>query len=257
MTQRVFLPSLLTAAATWAQSPAEGPHFEVASVKASPPVPFGQSININLGTARRGELSLGNTTLGECIRFAYGLVSEDQVAGPAWINDRETRFDILAKASPDTPRERLLLMLQSLLAERFQLEFHREPRKIAHYALVVAKNGPKLRAAEADPAGARQSYGKGRIFHSQITMDTLAMLLSRQLREAVLDMTGIQGRYDVKLEWALEGLRPAETKEAEERAAGSSIFTALQEQLGLKLEPRKEPLEVLVVDRAERVPLAN
>src|SRR5215472_6740687 len=100
MTQRVFLPSLLMAAATWAQSPAEGPHFEVASVKASPPVPFGQSININLGTARRGELSLGNTTLGECIRFAYGLVSEDQVAGPAWINDRETRFDILAKASP-------------------------------------------------------------------------------------------------------------------------------------------------------------
>jgi uncharacterized protein (TIGR03435 family) len=148
-------------------------------------------------------------------------------------------------------------MLQGLLAERFKLVFHREPRRIAHYALVVARGGPKLRAAEGDPASARQSYGKGKIFHSQITMDTLAMLLSRQLRETVLDMTGVPGRYDVKLEWALEGLRTAETKEAEERAAGASIFTALQEQLGLKLEPRKDPLDVLVVDRAERVPVAN
>ena len=75
MTQRMFLPALVMAAATWAQSPAEGLRFDVASVKASPPVPFGQSININLGTARRGEVSLGNATLSECIRFAYGLVS--------------------------------------------------------------------------------------------------------------------------------------------------------------------------------------
>jgi uncharacterized protein (TIGR03435 family) len=148
-------------------------------------------------------------------------------------------------------------MLQSLLGERFKIELHREQRRIPHYALVVAKNGPKLRAVQADPAGARQSYGKGRIFHSQIRMDTLAMLLSRQLREPVLDMTGMEGTYDVRLEWAPDGLRAAETPEAEERAAGPSIFTGLQEQLGLKLEARKDPLDILVVDRAERVPLAN
>src|SRR5262249_12348635 len=149
------------------------------------------------------------------------------------------------------------LMLRSLLEERFKLQFHREQRRIAHYALVVAKGGPRLRAAEPDPAGARQSYAKGRIVHSQIRMDTLAMLLSRQLRETVLDRTGLMGIYDVKLEWALDGLRPAETAEAEERAAGPSLFTAIQQQLGLKLEARKDPFEVIVVDHGEKAPIAN
>jgi uncharacterized protein (TIGR03435 family) len=257
MLPKIALLMLVAIGGTSAQDIAPKPVFEVASVKASLAVPAGQNININLGTVRRGEVSLGNATLSECIRFAYGLVSEAQIAGPDWINDRETRFDILAKSSPDVPREKVLLMLQSLLGERFKIELHREQRRIPHYALVVAKNGPKLRAVQADPAGARQSYGKGRIFHSQIRMDTLAMLLSRQLREPVLDMTGMEGTYDVRLEWAPDGLRAAETPEAEERAAGPSIFTGLQEQLGLKLEARKDPLDILVVDRAERVPLAN
>jgi uncharacterized protein (TIGR03435 family) len=88
-------------------------------------------------------------------------------------------------------------------------------------------------------------------------MDVLAMLLSRQLHETVLDMTDLPGTYDVKLEWALDGLRPAETPEAEERATGPSIFTAIQQQLGLKLESRKDALEVLVLDHAEKVPVAN
>jgi uncharacterized protein (TIGR03435 family) len=257
MLSRAALLILVATGATSGQNIAPKPVFDVASVKASPAVPAGQNININLGTVRRGEVSLGNATLSECIRFAYGLVSESQVSGPDWINDRETRFDILAKSSPDVPRELALLMLQSLLADRFKIELHREQRRIAHYALIVAKSGSRLRVVQADPAGARQSYGKGRIFHSQIRMDTLAMLLSRQLREPVLNSTGMEGTYDVRLEWAPDGLRAAETPEAEERAAGPSIFTALQEQLGLKLEARKDPLEVLVVDRAERVPLAN
>jgi uncharacterized protein (TIGR03435 family) len=233
------------------------PAFDVASVKPSPPAPAGENININLGTARHGEVSLGNANLNECIRFAYGFVSQDQVAGPDWINDRETRFDILGKApATDTSREQLLQMLRSLLDERFRLKFHYEPKRIPHYALVIAKTGSKLAASQPE-ASARQSYGKGRIFHSQIRMDTLAMLLSRQLRQTVLDMTSLTGTYDVKLEWAPDLSQPAETKEAEERAAGPSIFTALQEQLGLKLEARKDPLQVMVVDRAERAPLPN
>lgn len=233
----------------------QSPTFDVASVKPSPSVPLGQNIDINLGMARRGEVVLANTTLSECIRFAYGLVSQDQVAGPDWINDRETRFDILAKAADDTPHDQLLLMLRSLLDERFKLQFHHEPRRIPHYTLVIAKNGPKLNPATLDAA--RQSYAKGRIYHSNTGMPTLAMLLSRQLRQTVLDMTGLTGTYDVQLEWAPDLTQPPETKEAEERAAGPSIFTALQEQLGLKLEARKDPLDVLVIDRAERAPLPN
>src|SRR5215471_9678820 len=162
MPQRIaLLLALVTQAAIWGQNVSDRPVFDVASVKASPEAPVGQNININLGTARRGEVSLRNATLSECIRFAYGLVSEEQVAGPDWIKDRSTRFDIMAKSSPDVPRERLLLMLRSLLNERFKSELHHESRRIPHYALVVAKNGPKLRAVEADPAGARQVTGRG------------------------------------------------------------------------------------------------
>jgi uncharacterized protein (TIGR03435 family) len=230
--------------------------FDVASVKPSAPA-TGQLININLGTIRDAELSLGNATLSECVRFAYGIGSEDQIAGPAWIKDRETRFDILAKSTPGVQREKMLAMLQTLLDERFHLKLHREQRRVSHYVLVVAKGGPKMTEVTPDLAGARQSYGKGRIQHSQIRMETLAMLLSRQLRETVLDRTGLKGAYDVKLEWALDNLAPAETKEAEDRAAGASIFTALQQQLGLRLESSKEPIEVLVIDQADRVPVAN
>src|SRR5262249_322772 len=146
-------------------------------------------------------------------------------------------------------------MLRTLLDERFKLRFHHEPRRIPHYVLVLAKNGPKLTAASSDPA--RQSYGKGRIYHSQIRMDVLAMLLSRQLRQTVLDRTGLTGTYDVKLEWAPDLTQPPETQEAEERATGPSIFTALQEQLGLKLEARKDPLDVLVIDQAVKSPIPN
>ncbi len=249
---RVFLAVLATTILAQTR-----PAFDVASVKPNAPVPAGQNININLGTLRGAELSLGNATLSECIRFAYGLVSEDRVAGPAWIKDREVRFDILAKSHAGESRESMLLMLQSLLEERFHLAMHREQRRISHYALVVAKGGPKMTQVEPDPARARQSYGKGRIYHSQLRMETLAMLLSRQLRETVLDRTGLAGAYDVKLERALENLTPPETEEAEEKAAGPSIFTAVQEQLGLKLEPRKDAIDVLVVDRADRIPVAN
>jgi uncharacterized protein (TIGR03435 family) len=237
---------------TWlvAQQRTDRPVFDVASLKSSPEAPLGQNISINLGRAVRGEVALGNTTLCECIRFAYGLVSDDQVDGPDWIKDKNVRFDVLAKAAPDTPRDRLLLMLQTLLDERFKLAMHREPRRINHYALTVAKGGPKMRPVEPGAEHAKQSYGRGRIFHAQASMETLAMLLSRNLRQAVLDNTGLQGTYDVKLEWAPETDSP-------DAPSGPSLFTAIQDQLGLKLEARKDPIDVLVVDRTQKVPVGN
>src|SRR5437868_9762767 len=99
---------------------AQTPQFDVASVKRSPP-PESDRIVINLGRALNGMVTLGNATLADCIQFAYGLASEQQIAGPEWISGRTpARFDIVAKAPPDTPRETLLLMLQSLLTERLK-----------------------------------------------------------------------------------------------------------------------------------------
>jgi uncharacterized protein (TIGR03435 family) len=249
---------VVAATGIWA---ADEPVFDVASVKASAPVLSGQNININLGTARNGEVTLGNATLSECIRFAYGLVGDEQLLGPEWIRNREVRFDIDAKAPADTLRERLLVMTQNLLAERFHLVLHREQKTLPHLEMGVAKNGPKLRASDEASAAGRLFYGRGWLTYYRVTMHTLAVLLSRQLRQTVLDKTGIEGSFDVNLEWTPDDpqavARAADGTDANDLPLRPDIFTAMQVQLGLKLEMRKTPLEVLVVDRADKVPVAN
>jgi len=230
------------------------PVFDVASVK--PSGPGGPTININLGAAHHGVVTLTNTTLSECIRYAYGLVSEDQISGPDWIRDRSLRVDIVAKAAPETPVDQLLLMMQALLAERFRLELHREPRRVAHFELGVARNGPKLPESKGDAAAFPPVYRRGRLSYSHVPMQTFAVLLSRQLRQPVLDHTGLSGFFDVNLEWTPDdpAAAPAEAGDA---PASPDIFSAVEQQLGLRLEVSKTPLEVLVVDHAEKVPAAN
>jgi uncharacterized protein (TIGR03435 family) len=228
------------------------PAFDVASLKPSAPVPPGQTYNANLGSARNGEVVLTNATLADCIKFAYGLVSDEQLSGPEWVKSREVRFDVIAKAPAATPRDQLLLMLRGLLAERFRLSMHVEARTVAHYALVPGKNGPKLHEVQLNASAPPMSYRIGRITHPQISMQTLALLLSRQLREMVLDQTGLKGLYELKLEWTPENQQGGDAVEH-----GPSIFTAVQEQLGLRLEGRKDPVDVLVIDRADRVPEGN
>src|SRR5262245_18565102 len=126
---------------------AQSPEFDVATVKLSPP-PEGDRININLGHVLHGKVILSTVTLIDCVKFAYGLSSDVQLSGPDWIR-REPRFDIVAQAPPDTPRSRLLLMMQGLLAHRLQLHVHREDRELTYLALVRGKNGGKLvKAAE-------------------------------------------------------------------------------------------------------------
>ena len=123
-----------------------GQTFEVASVKAN----AGPLDNIETGVARHGNVTLHKTTLRECIAYAYGFTSAEEVVGPEWIADRAVRFDIVAKAPTDTPEPTLRTMLQRLLAERFSLQLHREPRPIRHYDLEVAKSGAKLPVAIED-----------------------------------------------------------------------------------------------------------
>src|SRR5262244_2285515 len=120
--KRMFL-AMVVATAVYAQ---QQPQFEVATVKLSPPVPLGTPLPINLGSFRNGTVMLTNTTLSECLQFAYGLVSGAQIAGPDWIKSRDVRFDIVGKTGPDVARDQALLMMQNLLDERLKLSMHHE-----------------------------------------------------------------------------------------------------------------------------------
>jgi uncharacterized protein (TIGR03435 family) len=238
------------------------PAFEVATVKAVPPPQVGEQYNINLGAVRNGRVTLGNVTLSDCLKFAYGIVSDSQVSGPDWIKSRAVRFDIVAQADPGTPRDRLLVMLQNLLAERLKLVLHREQRELSYLALVQTKHGSKLRSAKDDAPQTGTPVVLGHIVSFQMSMETLAMLLSRFERQTILDKTGLDGLYEVKLEWDWHRDRPVppggDASGVQQQAdGGPSIFTALEEQLGLKLEARQGSLEVLVVDSAEKVPAEN
>jgi uncharacterized protein (TIGR03435 family) len=233
---------LLLATAAFAQS-----SFEVASVKPSPPAQ-GDTININLGNIRNGELTFGNASLSDILNFAYGLVGAAQLDGPDWIRSKEVRFDIIAKAPAKTRREEIQNMVKTLLNERFHLKFHPESRSFPHLVLSVAKGGSKMKEVEPDPVGGRGPALFGHIVHPQISMVTLSMLLSRQMRTVILDRTGLKGVYSIDLKWTPEG---------SETDNGPTIYTALQEQLGLRLESRKDAVEVMVVDSADRVPVEN
>jgi len=230
------------------------PEFVVATVKTSPP-PEGDLIFINgLGTFRNGKLIFANASLSDLLKFAYNITSDSQLSGPDWIKSKDVRFDVVALAPADTPREQLALMLQTLLTERLKLVVHHEQKELRFLALVEGKGGPKLHEAKAQPAPDTTFNVAGRIVRNQISLPQLALLISRFERQTVMDMTGLKGFYEVKLEWTSDDTR---VREATDSPLAPSIYTAVQEQLGLKLEARRGPVEVLVVDSAEKVPGEN
>jgi uncharacterized protein (TIGR03435 family) len=214
-----------------------------------------------------------NVSLKMLIQTAYDLRGPDAgqriSGGPGWLDS--TRYDVEAKAADSVSETDLKRMLQSLLAERFQLALHRETREMPGYTLVVAKGGPKLKEAEGDEEqkGLWQRGG-GPLTGQAASMQTLAQALAGRLGRPISDGTGLTGSYDFTLTWT-----PDESEQAAlqstlanlppEIAAqfsrnrdpnGPSLFTALQEQLGLRLEPQKKRVEVLVIDHAEQ-PSAN
>jgi uncharacterized protein (TIGR03435 family) len=231
------------------------PHFEVAAIKPSKPDSEGQNWH---GSADR--ILIGNYTLRRLIRSAYGLKSDAQIlGGPDWIDKQA--FDINAKiddaeiakmAKMDRvarQRERNQ-MVQSLLAERFMLKAHLDHKTMPVYALVVVKSGAKLTptSAQTSAKGNNISTNNGRMTASAISMDSFADDLAYQRETGgrmVLNHTGLTGEYDFKLDWAEDNgdSTPADP-------ALADLFTALQEQLGLKLQPEKGSVEVVVVESA-------
>jgi len=154
-------------------------------------------------------------------------------------------------------------MLQTLLADRLKVSLHREKRELGFLALTVAKNGPKLGPAKEVTQAPR--LGAGRVIHTRMPMSVLAMLLSRFERELVIDQTALPGFFSVDLQWTPDSLRgrtgpagaPFTVNGQTIDTNGPSLYTAIQEQLGLRLESRRGPVEVVVVDHAEKVPVEN
>lgn len=248
-------------------SPEIPAQFEVASLKPGQPIP-GDKFNINLGSLSHGTLTLTNTSLADCLRYAYALTNNEQLSGPDWIKSKAVRFDIVAKGPADAPLSQIRQMLQTLLTERFQLALHREQKDLSYVALVIGKKGPKLQEAIPDSDASGNKYLMGRIYSNHISMITLATLLSRFSGQTVVDMTGLEGVYDLKLEWTPEhATKPASSASSADADAGAdtgadadsgpSLFAAVEQQLGLKLEVRKGPVEIIVIDHAERVPIQN
>jgi uncharacterized protein (TIGR03435 family) len=226
--------------------------FEVASVKIPPPHVIGQPYNITVADIQNDTITFANASMADCIRYAYVLSSNSQLSAPDWVKSTEARYNIVAKTPPGTTRDQIPKMMQALLSDRFKLVFHREQRLLNHYGLVVAKGGPKMHEPTAGPptmpAGVN---GQLRILSNSMSMATFVSLLSRYMRALVLDQTGLAGEFEVKLVWTPDD-RPVP-----EDQQGASVFTAVEEQLGLKLESRKGPMEIMVVDRAEKIPTEN
>jgi uncharacterized protein (TIGR03435 family) len=227
------------------------PRFEVATLKLSPP-PASDSLSINLGTFQNGRFTFGNVTLNDAVQFAFDLPSKELLVGLDWSDS--VRFDVEAIAARDTPPAQLRLMVRDLLEERLHLVTSAEQRTLRHLALVVSRQGSKLKTATEPPAPTAQFRGK--INHKRMPTRLLASLLSRFEQMLVVDRTGLEGFYDVQLEWAPDtGARS--TGAATPAPDLPSLFAAVQEQLGLELEGRRGPLDVLVIQYASRVPEPN
>jgi uncharacterized protein (TIGR03435 family) len=196
-------------------------------------------------------------SLSDLVSWAYDVRPWQVAGGPAWAGiqkDRTTldantrRFDITAKAEGDGTRSPVEFreMMRALLAERFRLSLHREERDTPVYALVKDRNGPKFRESGPEAKGILRMNGGGSITASGGTMAQLAGWFSNAngVDRAVLDQTGLTGRYDFKLEWS----NPLGTGQD---STSPAILTAMPEQLGLRLEPRRAPVEILVIDSAE------
>jgi uncharacterized protein (TIGR03435 family) len=265
----------LAAGLAFAQSAPASLTFEVASIKPS----SGDEHRIGIQFMPGGGLRTSGTNLKTLITFAYDVRDFQVSGGPGWINN--DRFDIVAKsehgssesstpedmgltdAQMKTAAEQLRLKLQALLADRFQLTLHHETKEQSVYALVIGKNGPKLQESQVKQGERRRMVGmrRGELNAEGVPLDMLANSLSNQLGRPVINRTGLNGTYDIKLQWTpdpsqssdkFSGPPPGTDDPPPPDVAGPSIFNAVQEQLGLRLESQKGPVDLIVIDRAEK-----
>jgi uncharacterized protein (TIGR03435 family) len=267
--------------------------FEVVSIKPSAPPGGGRyyvGIRGGPGTSDPGRMMFSHVTVARLVTLAYGIY-RFQLACPDWLNTEQ--FDIIAKLPDGATKEQIPIMLQNLLADRFQLKVHQETRVMPTFELTVAKGGPKLKPptqvlAQDDGVSGEPSVdkfgfpvippgktnmlvmdGKARWQAPNAEIEQLTRMLAGALGKPVTDSTGLKGRYDFSLYWmsgemdATQLTVPADTDAATPTASapgdvlGPTIFGAVKDQLGLRLDPKKGPTVILVVDSAVSMPTEN
>ncbi len=279
----VTLSLMLLAASAFGQDAKT--HFEVASVRPAAPQQNGMGTRGGPGSPDPERMTYTNVNLRVLLDRAYDVL-DDQISGPPWLATE--RYDIAATIPAGATKEQFQVMLQNLLAERFQLALHREKKEFVVYELLTAKAGSKLKEgslpAESKPAGtgrggpvdskgfpappAHQTAqhvvdGVAKMGANQITMETYALTLTFPVgfmgggpmpeTARVVDKTGLTGEYSFTLEYEWPGPKPTDAP----GDLAPVLFTALQQQLGLRLEKTKQMLDVLVVDRVEKTPTEN
>jgi uncharacterized protein (TIGR03435 family) len=253
-------------------STATAQSFEVASIRPSAP-PGNGRFNIGMrggpGTRDPGRFICDLCNLSMLVTAAFDIKSF-QLTGPSSLNTE--RFDVAATIADGATKEQFRMMLQNLLAERFKMTVHHEKKEMAVYELVVAKGGPKMKESVEEPAGrddagkgptATFSFGSGPSTYNAKgqTMEQLANMLANRVGKPVTDATGLKGKYDYSLTFAMDvagmmakqGIAPPPPADGD---SGPTIFAAVQ-TLGLKLEQRKGVVDIVVVDHIEKVPTEN
>jgi len=239
--------AVLASAAVFAQTPDTRPSFVVASIK---PNTTGSVSSSSHGA--KGQIVMDNQSLHRLVERAYN-VKAFQVIGPDWMDS--LRFDVAAKYPPDATDEDKTAMLRTLLEDRFKLVVHRESKEKQGYALVVAKGGFKLKPVEPGPGGT-DTNGNGRVVTVTATRHSMAQVadyVSRRLSETVVDRTDIAGVYDYKFRYTIDD----QNVDGVEATGVPTLPAALLDNLGLRLQAQKIPVEFIVVDRVERVPTEN
>jgi len=220
--------------------------FEVASIKAVPPSLDGR-ISVRMSTDNN-LLRYTNVTLKDIIAQAYEI-GKYQVAGPDWMDNE--RYSIAAKIPDGLGSAQIPAMLKALLSERFGVKFHRESREMGVLALVAAKTGPKLTPAEKSTGCHMSNTSLMSHFTCQATLAYLAEQLTARQDRPVVDKTGLAGPFSIDLQWSSDSAVQVDT------IGGATLLQALPEQLGLRLESQRGPVEMLVVDSALREPTEN
>jgi uncharacterized protein (TIGR03435 family) len=224
--------------------------FDVASVKkldtSGPP----GDIPRNADPAP-GRFLMRNVPMRMLLEWAYDL-KDYEITGPEWIKIDE-RYEVIGKAAGPAPESQVRQMLQTLLLERFQMKVHRETKELPVYVLSPGKGEAKVKevAADAQPSIGGNG-GAGATFLAQ-PISRFTFMLSRRMDRPVLDKTGLKGRYDFTIDLSGLGFNGREP----EVPGGPSIFTTVQRDLNLRLEARKEPIEILVIDSANKIPIEN
>jgi len=229
--------------------------FEVATIKPSIPDRPGK-----IFTVKGRQVITINTTTADLITFAYDLHAKQIVGGPPWMESE--KYDVTGQPEGQgvPSRAQLSAMVRKLLEDRFKFTFHREKRELGVYAITVVPGGPKLTKNDTNPNGLPGLFfkGLGTLPAVNATMSDLAMAMQTAvLDRPVVDKSGLQGRWDFTLRWTpdesqFQGMGVRVPPPSNDPDAPPGLFTAFQEQLGLKLESTRAPVEVLVVDRVEK-----